>query len=374
MKPWPPDPSAGPGGQRVSLPHRAPFVYPWPPPPFQQRWPWIGPDLQTVRDTLCRDPLPTERGQPWTVAIPSGSSFSSSSATSSATSCASGLLLLEDQPPLPEPRGWVLLVHGLGGSSDRPGIRRLAHALLAARFGVWRLNLRGAGAGRSLAPGTYAAACNADLLPVLAAARQRAAGLPLLGVGLSLGGTVLLNAVLAQADGLDGLACVSSPLDLAACSDRIDAPRNRLYQRVLLGGLIRQTLADRQAQLGPDALRSIRTIRQFDAALTAPRWGYRSVDHYYEQASPLLPLGRGVSLPPILLLHARDDPWVPAAAVLALQERSPAGVEFCLPPQGGHNGFHALADRTAAARQALAGRPSWADRAVVGWLARRSGG
>jgi uncharacterized protein len=284
------------------------------------------------------------------------------------------LLLLEDQPP--QPRAWVVLVHGLGGSSDRPGIRRLAQALLAARFGVWRLNLRGAGAGRSLAQGTYAAACNADLLPVLAAARQRAAGLPLLGVGLSLGGAVLLNAVLAQADGLDGLACVSSPLDLAACAERIDAPRNWLYQRVLLGGLLRQTLADPRAklQLCAAALRSIRTIRQFDAAVTAPRWGYHSVDHYYEQASPLLLLGRGAPVPPTLLLHARDDPWVPATAVLALQERSPAGVEFCLPSQGGHNGFHAAAGRSAAVGQALSGRPSWADRAVVGWLARRSGG
>jgi len=283
------------------------------------------------------------------------------------------LLLREDPPELARARGWVLLVHGLGGSSDRPGVRRLALALLAEGFGVWRLNLRGAGAGRDLAHGTYAAACNGDLLPVLAAARQRAAGLPLLAVGLSMGGTVLLNAVLEQPEGLDALACVSSPLDLAACAEQIDAPRNRLYQRVLLRGLIRQTLADRQSQLSPAALGSIRSIRQFDAAVTVPRWNYSTVDHYYQQASPLEPLRRGEAVPPTLLIHAQDDPWVPVAAVLTLRERSPAGLEFCLPRQGGHNGFHAVGDRREGFDQADAGRASWADRCVVGWLAHRSG-
>jgi predicted alpha/beta-fold hydrolase len=277
------------------------------------------------------------------------------------------LLLLEDQPGQGEPRAWVLLVHGLGGNSSRPGVRRLALALQAEGFGVWRLNLRGAGAGRSLATGTYAAACNSDLLPVLAAARRRAAGLPLLGTGLSLGGTVLLNALLEQPDGLDALACVSSPLDLAACAARIDAPRNRLYQRVLLGGLIRQTLADHQPLPSGDALRAIRSIRQFDTVVTAPRWGYATVEHYYRQASPLPGLSGATPLPPILLLHARDDPWVPAAPVLRLQQQPPARLDVCVPSHGGHNGFHA------AAPWPRAGGASWADRWAVGWLAQRGG-
>ncbi len=149
--------------------------------PFQQRWPWIGPDLQTLRDTLRPQRLPPDRGVPLLVPMARGDQ----------------LLMLAEQPAGPPPRAWVLLVHGLGGDSGRPGVRRLAQALLAAGFGVLRLNLRGAGAGRALAAGTYAAACNSDLLPVLAAARQRAGDRPLLGVGLSLGGTVLLNALLA---------------------------------------------------------------------------------------------------------------------------------------------------------------------------------
>jgi uncharacterized protein len=313
--------------------------------PFQQRWPWIGPDLQTLRDTLRPQRLPPDQGVPLLVPMAQGDQ----------------LLMLAEQPAGPPPRAWVLLVHGLGGDSGRPGVRRLAQALLAAGFGVLRLNLRGAGAGRALAAGTYAAACNSDLLPVLAAARQRAGDRPLLGVGLSLGGTVLLNALLACPDGLDGLACVSSPLDLAACSRQIDSPRNLLYQRVLLAGLIRLTLADPRAQPCREALGAVRSIRQFDAAITAPRWGYRSVEHYYRQASPLLALGGGAAVPPTLLLHAQDDPWVPAAAVLGLAAQAPPRINCCLPAHGGHNGFHGR------------GGANWADCCVVEWLARCGG-
>jgi len=322
----------------------------WPPPPFRQRWPWIGPDLQTIRDTVHPDRLSADRGRPWTVSLPTGGS----------------LLLLEDRPVKSQPRAWVLLVHGLGGSSGRPGVRRLALTLQEQGFGVWRLNLRGAGEGRGLATGTYAAACNCDLLPVLAAARLRAGGLPLLGAGLSLGGTVLLNALLEQLDGLDALACVSSPLDLGACAQQIDAPRNRLYQRVLLRGLIRQTLADRQAQTFTVPLHTLRSIRQFDAAVTAPRWGHPTVDHYYLQASPLMALLNGACLPPTLLVHALDDPWVPASSVLTLQTLAPPWLDLCLPSQGGHNGFHAVD------RGVRRGKTSWADRWVAGWFKARS--
>ena len=71
-----------------------------------------------------------------------------------------------------------------------------------------------------------------------------AVGRPLLGAGISLGGTMLLNAALASPGVLDGLFCASSPLDLAACSASIERPRNLVYQRWLLKRLVRQTLAD----------------------------------------------------------------------------------------------------------------------------------
>ncbi|MCS5705935.1 alpha/beta fold hydrolase [Synechococcus sp. FGCU-3] len=329
--------------------------------PFYERLPWRGADLQTLRDTLRPVPLPPDQGSP--VELPAGR-------PPGVQPCKAPerLLALLD-PPLTgaETLALVVLLHGLGGSSSREGLRRLGWALQGAGFAVLRVNLRGADPGRHLAPGTYAANSNADLLPAMVQARLLAKDKPLLGAGVSLGGTQLLNAALEAPGLLDGLACVSSPLDLAACSAQIERRRNAVYQRWLLQRLVLQTLADpfgvpaaeREAlevRSGP------RTIRAFDAAITAPRWGYRSVAHYYAEASPLQRLLEGSPLPPTLLVHAFDDPWVPAAATGRVAETADGqGLQVVLTARGGHNGFHGVGD---------APNGCWSDRLVARWLSR----
>ncbi|MBM5821276.1 MAG: alpha/beta fold hydrolase [Cyanobacteria bacterium K_Offshore_surface_m2_011] len=329
--------------------------------PFRQRSPWIGGDLQTLRDTLRPLHFPPDRAESLTIPLADGGR----------------LLGLLDRPADGAPAALVLVLHGLGGSSDGPGPRRLALALVAEGFAVLRLNLRGAGRGRPLARGTYCACCSEDLRPAVALARQLAAGRPLYGAGISLGGTVLLNASLAGL-AFDGLVCVSSPLELHVCAVQFERRRNRLYQRWLMQRLRQQTLADpgglqeaeRRALAGPGRAR---TIRAFDAAITAPRWGFTSVAAYYDAASPLAPLAAGRPLPPTLLLHAGDDPWVPVAPLRQLAAATTgggAGVPRVAPrivitPRGGHNGFHAPGDGPAAC---------WADRLAVAWLRRLSRG
>ena len=296
--------------------------------------------------------MPLDRGEPLAIAVGSDGA----------------LLALVDPPVAGAPRALVLLLHGLGGSSEREGLRRMGLSLQAAGFSVWRLNLRGAGPGRPLALGTSAASCDRDLLPVLELARHRAGGLPLFGVGISLGGTMLLNSCLVTPGVLDALVCTSSPLDLSLCSQQIELPRNRVYQRWLLRRLCAQALADpfgvsdveRQALQGPE---QPRTIRGFDAAITAPRWGYASVDDYYREASPLPRLlSEAADLPPSLLLHALDDPWVPASGAQFLAQQDLAGLEVVLTAHGGHNGFHGVGDQPLSC---------WGDQLVASWLKRQ---
>ena len=360
--------------------------------PYQQRWPWLGGDLQTLRDTIRPLPLPEDQGEPIRIAVP---------ALASGAAAAGELLAFLDLPlPTPagapvSPRALVVALHGLGGSSRREGLRRLVLTLQRQGFAVLRLNLRGADPGRDLAGGTYAAACNSDLLPVIVRARAlcrqlapSGSALPLFGAGVSLGGTMLLNGCLSSTEErsaaglasdqrvLDGLFCASSPLDLAACSASIERPRNRVYQRWLLQRLVRQTLAD-PFGVSPQEDESLnqrppRSIRAFDAAVTAPRWGFDSVDAYYAGASPLPHLLEDrSSLPPTLLLQALDDPWVPAAgaervlAAVASQQAAQRGpVSVLLTQRGGHNGFHAPGDSLESG--------CWSDRVASAWLKQLS--
>ena len=349
--------------------------------PFRQRFPWLGPDLQTLRDSLRPPRRQPETGQRKEFTLPDGDR----------------LFARLDCPAPGPPRGLVVVVHGLGGGSDDGAQRRLGRALSAEGFAVLRLNLRGAGPGRPLARGTYAAGCSVDLHPVLRACRRLAAELsgdgaplPVGAAGISLGGTVLLNALLDSASDqpplLDALVGISSPLDLADCADQFERPRNRLYQRWMVRRLIQQTLDDplplptRQRQRLTGTNRPS-TIRAFDALITAPRWGYADVDTYYRACSPLARLrhllhaaaGAEAIAPPLLLLHAQDDPWVPVEATLTLAEETSAQgaralvakgrpwPEVVITPSGGHCGFHAPGDSP---------QSRWSDRLVARWLRR----
>ena len=340
--------------------------------PFQPRIPWLGGDLQTLRDSLRPQRLPADQGREHRFLLDGGDQ----------------LLGCFDAPlRTTVPRALVVVVHGLAGSSDRIGPRRLALTLQRCGFAVLRLNLRGAGPGRALARGSYAAQCNRDLVPVLRQLRQLAAGVPLMGVGLSLGGTILLNAVLHAARDearealLDALVCISSPLDLQACAHQIARPRNRIYERWLLRRLVAEVAADPHGLSSRERAalqqRQVGSIRGFDAAITAPRWGYRSVEAYYEAASPgPRLLARSRDLPPTLIVHALDDPWVPAAAAQQLhsqivsqgqQGRLPGcPLEVRLTSAGGHNGFHGTGDAVETVVAAPGG--CWSDRLAAHWL------
>ena len=341
--------------------------------PFKERLPWIGPDLQTLRDTFASDELPDAYSSEIRIKVPPLKSRKTGG----------GFLVayLDKPSSVSSINGLVLLLHGLGGSTRRRGLTRMASALVQSNFAVLKLNLRGSDPCRNFVDGTYAAECNSDLIPVLRRAReisyqltedyQSSKNIPVFGAGISLGGTILLNACMCDESLLDGLVCISSPLDLNECSSSIERPRNFIYQKWLLNRLIRQTLEDpfgieeieRNALVlnKKDKKRKINDIRSFDNFITAPRWGYKNVEEYYANASPFFSLIKNEkSLPKTLFIQSKDDPWVPCLAAEKLMEKMKFSNDqkinqFIFTEKGGHNGFHG-------------NEGCWGDKVVCKWF------
>ncbi len=337
---------------------------------FEERLPWLGGDLQTLRDTFIIDNLPLDEGENIKIPISSFPFHKDNSAK---------LLAILDYPQTTNNiKGVVLMIHGLGGSSKRTGLRRMAFCLQKSGFAILRINLRGAGEGRSLAGGTYSAKCTIDLFPAIKKAREICKSIldyqktnekikvPLFGVGISLGGTILLNACLERKENLfDGLACTSSPLDLNECSLSIERNRNKIYQKWLLKRLLKQTINDPFITEANDfdliksklERKEINTIRDFDQIITAPRWSYKDVEDYYHDASPINNLlKKDINLPPTLLLQALDDPWVPSISTEKLLKEDKGGsLKIIITKKGGHNGFHGR-------------KGCWGDFLVRNWL------
>jgi len=250
------------------------------------------------------------------------------------------LLRTSWQPGIREGRPTLVLVHGLG-SSDQA-----TYALATGRFAwergwhVVRMNMRGAGDAEALCPRLYNAGVDGDLVAILRAVARMTTRLAV--VGFSLGGNLALLALGRRAGdlprGLIGAVAVSPPIDLAASAEALERPGNRFYQRWFMRGLCNGYV--RRQRLSPDLYeagreRNLRTIRQFDDAITAPYGGYRDAADYYFQSSAARYLS-GVDRP-ALILTAADDPMVPAGSVASWELPPTVSREVVF--TGGHMGF-----------------------------------
>ena len=81
----------------------------------------------------------------------------------------------------------------------------------------------------------------------------------------------------------------------------------------------------------------IRTVREFDDAITAPCFGFRDAEEYYEAAGAKKVIGN-VRVP-LLLITAQDDPFVPFVSFLAARVEENPQVRFVAPEHGGHCAF-----------------------------------
>jgi predicted alpha/beta-fold hydrolase len=95
-------------------------------------------------------------------------------------------------------------------------------------------------------------------------------------------------------------------------------------------------------------------VRGFDDAITAPCFGYRDAEEYYEAAGAKR-VAADVRVP-MLLMTAEDDPFVPYVSFLAARvERNPA-IQFVPTLHGGHCAY--ISNQSGAER-------FWAEQRIV---------
>ncbi len=289
-------------------------------PRFVPRLPWVGGDLQTLRNVLRPpgDVLAPWPGERMAFAMKDGTGDE--------------LLGMLHRPAEDRGRPLVLLLHGLTGCEESSYVRVTGGELLKAGYPILRLNWRGAGASLGKTRAFYHAGRSEDILAVLGGMGSDLAKNGLAAIGYSMGGNVLLK-YLAERGSLAHLRAaiaVSPPIDLHAAQQRIGARRNRRYEAYLIARMRieRPTDAD------------IATILDFDDRMVAPANGFKDALDYYAQSSsgPRL----GAIRAPTLIVHAQDDPWIPSASFRAVDWGKAKAVRLLMPWSGGHVGFHAL--------------------------------
>ncbi len=284
---------------------------------------WLpGGHLQTIVPALCIGrPAPRYRRERWDT--PDGDFID--------------VDFVDGQPGQP----WVVLFHGLEGSSDSHYARSLMAAVQARGWSGAIPHFRACSGEMNRAPRFYHSGDAGEIDWVLRRLRARAPG-RLYAAGVSLGGNVLLRWLgefQHQAAIVDAACAVSAPLDLAAGGAALSSGLNLFYTRMFLRTLKPKCLAkldqfpglfDRRAML------AARDLYTFDNVVTAPLHGYRDTNDYWYRASARHVLG-DIAVP-TLVLNARNDPFLPAAHLPRLAS---AKVVLDYPAAGGHVGFGA---------------------------------
>ncbi len=237
----------------------------------------------------------------------------------------------------------IAIVHGLEGSSDSNYARGIAEAAFSRGYNAIRLNQRNCGGSEAFTPTLYNSGMSGDYRAVCEELIRDGYS-EIFFVGYSMGGNLVLKmggeySERAPAQ-LRGICAVCPALDLAACADALERWDNYFYQRHFVSGLMERY--KRKAQSMPERypltdFGAVHSVRRFDDLITAPNFGYRDAQEYYEAASASRVL-KDLKIP-TLLVTAKDDPFVPFSSILQAGAADHPAIQLVAPYHGGHCAF-----------------------------------
>ncbi len=261
----------------------------------------------------------------------------------------------------------VLMIHGLAGSYRSSYMRRTAHRLTQQGYRVFRMDLRGCGAGEGIAKMPPHCGQSTDVASALFHIAELYPDAETSIVAFSMGGSLTLN-MLAEAGemrvgNLQRSFVVCPPIDIAHIEQHFRTFWGRRYNNFFIGLIWPQILRrwERFPELAIQPMpKRPKRLYDIDEMIIAPSGGFDSADDYYRKASP------GPKLPSIkqevTILFSEDDPVVPVEPLFDSLHSS--SIETITTHHGGHLGF-------------LAGRNDdpdfrWLDWRIIDWLAEGS--
>lgn len=244
----------------------------------------------------------------------------------------------------------MLILHGLCGCSGSTYVQTLQATLESAGYCSVCLNFRGCSGEPNRSAKAYHSGIIEDLESVFKQLSQLHPQHQLSMTGFSLGANVLLK-WLGEYGGRDNLAkavAVSTPFDLARCSNALQRGFSQFYGKYFLLKLVKDLRRKKQhfiesgnleqlailEALGP--LTGMKTLREFDDKVTAPLHGFGGAQDYYQQCSSLSVIPRIQTH--TLLVQSLNDPLIPPKS-LPLSAQLPDCVQIQQCDNGGHVGF-----------------------------------
>lgn len=239
----------------------------------------------------------------------------------------------------------IVVLHGLGSSSEAPYIHSLLSKIHQAGWRAVAINARGSGKELNRLKEIHHGGKTNDLDSIINYLIETKHEKLIYLVGYSLGGNIILKWLgekeAALPKEVKKAVAVSVPYDLAKAAQNLDHGFNqKVYTRLLLRGLKKQALEKEKQFPGiidVEKVKNADTFQIFDREVTARLNGFQDENDYWKQSSSLHFLERIKT--PVLLIHAANDPFLPVKNLpLEIIKQSP-NLKLLLTSDGGHLGF-----------------------------------
>ncbi len=239
-------------------------------------------------------------------------------------------------------RGKILIVPGLGTSAFSDGPSRLARKLNSLGYATYRFNHRGLGRGRKLAKEIYHAGRSHDVEAALAVMNFDDKLLPLVALGFSLGGNILLRHAGRASIGLEStlpeqlkaIVALSPILNLEACAKGLSKGAAKIIDKKFVNHALSYVHKRHRTwpELGEVKIPFGITLSDFDQLYTAVQSGFKDAKEYYDYATAKTWLHH-INVPTKILM-AENDP-------LGIGEdyRYAPQIQSTITKSGGHLGF-----------------------------------
>ena len=236
---------------------------------------------------------------------------------------------------------FVVLFHGLEGSSDSHYARALMAAIKERRWSGAVPHFRGCSGELNTAPRFYHSGDAEEIHWIIQRLQQKNRSYShFFATGVSLGGNALLRWLgesQRQAEHVHAACAISAPVDLAQGGASLSSGLNMLYTRMFLKTLKPKCLTKLRQFPGlfdQHAMLAAKNLYDFDNVVTAPLHGYRDTNDYWNRASARHVMS-DITVP-TLVLNALNDPFLPGQH---LPRKASPSVTLDYPEHGGHVGF-----------------------------------
>jgi predicted alpha/beta-fold hydrolase len=226
--------------------------------------------------------------------------------------------------------GVLLIIPGIEGSHQSPVAKLLLASTVFRNHTIYTLSHRGINTpSKQVIP--YHAALTDDLKETIHFLNKRHSKEPIHAVGFSMGANLLLTYLSKHPGTIDQATAISTPFDIG---HSVEFTPN-LYQKQILKN-IRHRANRGITTIGQVDWSNINSIRDFDTWVTAPYFGFSSVEDYYEKSSSIHIINKITC--PTWLINAADDPFV-APHCWPKADSLPKHIRLIGTENGGHMGF-----------------------------------